>query len=284
MKKILLFGLICMLSLLPLTGCGGNKDNNPGEETPPAADFKDGTYHAEYDRPDVRNWVAYVDVTVKDGKITKAYYDYTNEAGEKRTENKGYIEGFSAANEGMTPREAFDELGVRLVDKQDIEKVDAVSGATHSSRNFNELVGAALENAMDGSTSDAVVALYEDGLYRVEGDAFDDYGWKPFVEVQITDGDIAGVTFDSENEAGDLKSKDQEYKKNMEAKTGTYPEKYSSELQQRLIDKQIISQVDAVTGATQSSNDFTALVEYALDDMAEVGDTQTAVIKLDETE
>jgi major membrane immunogen (membrane-anchored lipoprotein) len=284
MKKILLFGLTCMLSLLPLTGCGGNKDNNPGEETPPAADFKDGTYHAEYDRPDVRNWVAYVDVTVKDGKITKAYYDYTNEAGEKRTENKGYIEGFSAANEGMTPREAFDELGVRLVDKQDIEKVDAVSGATHSSRNFNELVGAALENAMDGSTSDAVVALYEDGLYRVEGDAFDDYGWKPFVEVQITDGDIAGVTFDSENEAGDLKSKDQEYKKNMEAKTGTYPEKYSSELQQRLIDKQIISQVDAVTGATQSSNDFTALVEYALDDMAEVGDTQTAVIKLDETE
>ncbi|MDF3002605.1 MAG: hypothetical protein K0Q48_2724, partial [Bacillota bacterium] len=32
------------------------------------------------------------------------------------------------------------------------------------------------------------------------------------------------------------------------------------------------------------SNDFNALVEYALDDMAEVGDTQTAVIKLDETE
>lgn len=284
MKKILLFGLICMLSILPLTGCGGNKDNKPGEETPPAADFKDGTYHAEYDRPDVRNWVAYVDVTVKDGKITKAYYDYTNEAGEKRTENKGYIEGFSAANKGMTPREAFDELGTRLVDKQDIEKVDAVSGATHSSRNFNELVGAALENAMDGSTAEAVVALYEDGKYRVEGDAFDDYGWKPFVEVQITDGKIAGVTFDAENEAKELKSKDQEYKKNMEAKTGTYPEKYSSELQQRLIDKQIISQVDAVTGATQSSNDFKALVEYALDDMAEVGDTQTAVIKLDETE
>ena len=51
-----------------------------------------------------------------------------------------------------------------------------------------------------------------------------------------------------------------------------------------MIDKQIISKVDAISGATESSANFTALVEYALDDMAEIGDTETAVIKLDETE
>lgn len=283
MKKILLLGLICLLSILPLSGCGG-KDDTPKEETPPASDFKDGTYHAEFDRPDVRNWISFVDVTIEGGKITKAYYDYTNDAGEIRTENKGYVEGFSAANNGMTPREAFDELGVRLVETQDIEKVDAVSGATHSSRNFNTLVGAALENAMDGTTSDAIVSLYADGLYRVEGDAYDEHGWKPFVEVKITDGDVSDVTFDYENDEGKLKTADAEYKASMEAKQGTYPEKYSSELEQQLIDKQIITKVDAITGATTSSKNFSALVEYALDEMAEIGDTQTAVIKLDEVE
>lgn len=281
MKKIFIFPLIGLLVIFLFSGCGNDE---PEEQAPSVASFQDGVYHAEYDRSDVRNWKAFVDVTVKDGKITEAYYDYTNEAGDLRTEDEGYTEGFSAANNGMTPREAFDELGVRLVEEQDIEKVDAVSGATHSSRNFNELVSAALENAIDGDTGNAIATLYEDGLYRVEADAFDEHGWKPFVEVQVTDGNVAGVTFDYEDESGNLKTADAEYKKNMEAQSGTYPEKYTNELEQQLLDKQIISQVDTITGATQSSANFVALVEYALDDMAEVGDTQTAVIKLDETE
>lgn len=283
MKKILIFSLVCLTVIFQLVGCGGNDDNKGDESKEPGneASYYDGRYHAEYGRYDVRNWRPYLDITVKDGKITKAYYDYSNEAGDKRTENEGYIEGFSEANNGMTPREAFDKLGSRLVETQDIEQVDVVSGATHSSRNFVELASAALQKASDGDDTPASIPLYEDGTYTVEADAFDEHGWKPFVEITIADDKITAVTFDYTNESDALKTADPQYKAAMEAQSGTYPEKYSSELEQQLIDKQIISQVDAVSGATASSNNFTALVEYALDDMAEVGETEPGIIKLE---
>lgn len=285
MKKILFFTLICLIAAFQFTGCGGNEDNkNEPDETADEASFYDGQYHAEYGRYDVRNWKAYIDITIKDSKITKAYYDYTNENGEKRSENKGYIEGFSGANDGMTPREAFDRLGSQLVEKQEIQDVDVVSGATHSSRNFFELASAALKNAAAGNDDPAIIALYEDGTYKVEADAFDKNGWKPFVEVTVADDKITAVTFDYTNESGGLKTADAEYKANMEKQNGTYPEKYTTELEQQLIEKQIISQVDAISGATTSSKNFVALVEYALDDMAEVGETKPYILKLETEE
>lgn len=282
MKRLLTILLIGIMAF-SVSGCGNKnteEDNNKNDDTDKAS-YQDGVYHAEYDRKDARNWIPYVDITIKDNKISKAYYDYTNDAGDIRTNDESYTKNYSAANDGMTPREAFDKLGSQLVDKQDIQKVDAVSGATHSSRNFTELATAALQNAVKGDTTPAKIKLYDDGVYKVEGDAFDEYGWKPFLELTIKDDQITNVVYDAKNEAGKLKTADAEYKKNMEAKTGTYPEKYSKELVQQLLDKQVISQVDTITGATQSSDKFTALVEYALDDMAEVGDTNPAIIKLE---
>lgn len=283
MKKILAVFLICMLAAVSAAGCGGKdkddtKQSDKGDKT--TASYQDGTYHAEFDRSDPRNWIPYVDVTVKDGKITKAYYDYTNEAGDKRTEDKNYTEAFSKANNGMTPRQAFDKLGQELIDSQDISKVDAVSGATHSSRNFTVLVPAALEKAVAGDTAKAKVPLYKDGTYKVSADAFDDKGWKAFVEVTIKGDQITAVNFDYTDESGNLKTADAEYKAKQQAFNGTYPEKYTNELEQQLISKQVISKVDAVSGATTSSSNFNELVQYALDDMAEIGNTQPAVIKL----
>lgn len=283
MKRLFTFLLICIM-VISASGCGNKNndknDNKTGSEATTTS-YQDGVYHAEYDRKDARNWIPYVDITIKDGKITKAYYDYKNDAGDIRTNDENYSKSFSAANNGMTPRQAFDKLGTALVDKQDIKKVDAVSGATHSSRNFTELSTAALNNAVKGDTATAKIPLYDDGVYKVEADAFDDKGWKPFLELTIKGDKITNVVFDYKDQSGNLKTADAEYKKNMEAATKTYPEKYTKELTQQLIDKQVISQVDAVTGATTSSKNFTALVEYALDDMAEVGDTQPAVIKLE---
>lgn len=160
--------------------------------------------------------------------------------------------------------------------------MDAVSGATHSSRNFNELAAAALEKAKSGDASAAVVPLYEDGTYKVSADAFDEHGWKPQVELEIKDHQIAAVQFDYVNKEGKLKTEDADYKAAMEPKSKTYPAKYSEELEKQLLDKQSIGFVDAVSGATSSSNNFKALVEYALDDMAEIGDTKPAAITIEE--
>ncbi|BCG61504.1 FMN-binding protein [Paenibacillus sp. URB8-2] len=290
--------LLLMLTLI-LTACGNSNNNSAATASPssepttaatstaetsaaPAAGvFKDGVYKAEYDRNDVRNWKAYVEVTVTGGKIEKAYYDYINEAGELRSKNEAYIKGFSEANK-FTPREAFDKLGQELVTSQDAAKVDAVSGATHSSRNFNELAAAALIKAEAGDTATAIVPLYEDGTYKVAADTFDDHGWKPQIDLEIKDHKIASVQFDYVNEAGKLKTEDADYKTAMEAKNKTYPAKYTEELEKQLVEKQSIGSVDAVSGATTSSNNFKALVEYALDDLAEIGDTKPAAIKIEE--
>lgn len=291
MRKGLLIGTMVFL-IAALTACGGNKaaNNDANKETnadgnqtavTEKGEYVDGTYKASYDRKDVRNWIAYVDVTVKDGKVEKAYYDYTNEDGKLRTNDEGYTTAFKNANK-MTPREAFDQLGENLVKVQVADKVDVVSGATHSSRNFNELAAAALEKAKAGDTSEATVHLYDDGTYKVEADAFDDHGWKPFVELVVKDNKIESVDFNYVNKEGKLKTDDAEYKAAMEPKSGTYPQKYTEELEKQLIEKQLIGDVDVVSGATTSSNNFHALVEYALDDMAEVGDTSTKAIKIEE--
>ncbi len=284
MKKVLIILLICLVASASVTGCGGNKNKNGSDQTQgdkkPTASYTDGTYHAEFARYDPRNWIPYVDVTIEDGKITKAYYDYTNEAGDKRTEDKAYMEAYSAANNGMTPRQAFDKLGQELLDTQDVSKVDAVSGATHSSRNFTKLVPAALEKAAAGDPAKARIPLYTHGTYKVSADAFDNKGWKPFAEVTIANDQITAVTFDYTDQNGGLKTANADYKAQQLAFNGTYPEKYTGELEQQLISKQVISKVDAITGATDSSTDFETLVQYALDDMAEIGNSQPAVIKL----
>lgn len=283
MKRIFVFLLVCAVAAATAAGCGGNNNksgNDKPKDSEQTASYTDGTYHAEFDRYDPRNWIPYVDVTIEDGKITKAYYDYTNESGDKRTEDKAYMEAYSAANNGMTPRQAFDRLSQELVDKQDISKVDAVSGATHTSRNFTKLVPAALVKAAAGDTAKARIPMYIDGTYKVSADAFDDKGWKAFAEVTIAGDQITAVNFDYTDQNGDLKTANAEYRAQQQAVNGTYPEKYTNELEQQLVIKQVLSKVDAVTGATASSKDFDTLVGYALDDMAEVGNTQPAVIKL----
>jgi major membrane immunogen (membrane-anchored lipoprotein) len=105
---------------------------------------------------------------------------------------------------------------------------------------------------------------FKDGVYKATQDKADQYGWKGFVEVTIKDGKIATVTFDYDNN-GALKSKDEAYRAQMEPVSKTYPEKAFAELQASLVAKQDVAAVDAVAGATMSSNDFKALAVLALE-------------------
>lgn len=140
----------------------------------------------------------------------------------------------------------------------------------------------AADNAGNSSDQPATTAGYVDGTYKVEADAFDAHGWKPFVELVIKDQKIDAVNFDYVNEAGVMKSEDEGYKAAMEPQSGTYPEKYTAELEQQLIDKQAIGDVDVITGATTSSNNFHALAEVALDELAKTGEASTKAIKIAE--
>jgi major membrane immunogen (membrane-anchored lipoprotein) len=131
------------------------------------------------------------------------------------------------------------------------------------------------------STENATTqSVYKDGVYKVSFDKFDAHDWKGQVELEIKGDKITNVTFDYVNKDGKLKTQDEAYKAAMEPVSKTYPGKYIPELQQSLLDKQSISSVDAITGATTSSNEFKALVQFALENMAKKGETTPQTIPI----
>jgi len=117
------------------------------------------------------------------------------------------------------------------------------------------------------STATVSTEKLVDGVYKVEYEDFDSHDYKGQLELTISAAKITDVNYDEVKKDGTFKSKDESYKKSMEEQSKTYPEKAYNELKEQLIEKQS-STLDAVSGATASSNNFKALVKYALDDMA----------------
>lgn len=138
------------------------------------------------------------------------------------------------------------------------------------------------ESAMTDSTtmnSNAAGVAYEDGNYKVEAKDFDEKGWKEYVDLTLADGKITKVVYNAVDKEDKLKTDDADYKTNMEKANGTYPEKYMKELADQLVTNQKVSEVDAVTGATHSSDNFKKLAAAALD-YAEKGETGTHTLAL----
>lgn len=106
-------------------------------------------------------------------------------------------------------------------------------------------------------------AKYEDGTYKAEGE-LDDHGWKPVIEVVVQNGEITSVNYDEFNEAGDLKSEDEDYAAAMEGVSGVRPADAYEELENGLLSSQDVDKVDLVSGATSSSEAFKKLAKEAL--------------------
>lgn len=117
----------------------------------------------------------------------------------------------------------------------------------------------------------------QDGYYTAEMSDFSN-GWKEYLRIQVKHGVIVSAEFNAKNESGFIKAWDNSYMKNMLTVKRTYPNEYTREYVQQLIDEQSDIQVDAVSGATTSGNNFAKLVEAVLK-QAEDGDTETAVVE-----
>ena len=115
------------------------------------------------------------------------------------------------------------------------------------------------ETALDGVTTPEKAA---DGTYTAEGEV-DDHGWAAFVTLEIAGGKITTADFDYKN--GDvLKSEDEEYNTSMESAVGTKPETYLPEYEAALVESQDVTEVDSISGATQSYSEFVKLAQEAL--------------------
>lgn len=106
---------------------------------------------------------------------------------------------------------------------------------------------------------------FKDGSYKAAQDKADDYGWKGQIAIEVKDGKIGTVDFDYVNKDNKLKSEDQGYIKAMEDKTKVNLANAMVELEKALVSSQDAAAVNAVTGATASSNDFKGLAAKALE-------------------
>jgi len=266
MRKHLTVMFATLLIITLVAGCGQQKSQ---EQTPPdqsssqqpsvneQISYEDGVYYAEKADFDDHGWKAMATVIVNDGKIANVFFDEINEDGILKSFDTEYAANMKNKS-GTTPLDAFNNLEQSLVSKQNPDNVDAVTGATHSSDSFKDLV----KQALAGSPVEATGA-FMDGLYKAAEKDFDDHGWKGMAAVIIKDGKVVTAAYDEINKDGNYKSVDEQYAKNMEDKSGTTPAEAIQVLSKSLIDKQDYD-VDTVTGATGTTTKFKTLMEEAL--------------------
>lgn len=156
MKRFMGMALASVLSVLILAGCGSSsKKADASKESAKEATYKDGKYKASFDKLDTHGWKAFTEIEIKDGKIVTVDFDYLNKDNKRKSEDAGYTKAM-APKSGTSPDKFCPQLEKALIDKQDPDKVDVVTGATHSTDNMKQLAKLALESAKKGDTKEVL--------------------------------------------------------------------------------------------------------------------------------
>jgi len=117
----------------------------------------------------------------------------------------------------------------------------------------------------------------KDGYYTAQTAEFE-YGWKEYLCIQVKNGNIVSAEFNAKNESGFIKAWDNNYMNNMMSVQDTYPNKYTREYIQQLINEQQDVEVDIVSGASTSGGNFIKLVDAVLK-QAEQGDSDVVIVR-----
>ena len=118
----------------------------------PDETIQDGYYTAEAEYFDEYGWKEFVTIFVSGGKITTVEYNAKNPSGLVKSWDMDYMRVMNASN-GTYPNTYTRIYAADLLDKQDAEKIDAISGATHSCYNFKRLAAAAMSKIKEGDTT-----------------------------------------------------------------------------------------------------------------------------------
>ena len=138
MKKYLLVGMVVALSLL--TACG-KKDFSK-------MTFNDGEYQGHFDNDDKdQPSTADVVLTIQDGKIVSCTAEFKDSNGNIKGDDYAKDAGEDKYQKAQIAVQGFSTYADKLVEVQDPDQVDAVSGATISNKEFKEEVWDALDKA-----------------------------------------------------------------------------------------------------------------------------------------
>ncbi len=144
MKRI--WSLLFLL-LLSLTACGDITGLQDGYYTAQAAQFSHG-------------WKEYVTIMVKGGSIVSVEYNAENASGFIKSWDNAYMQNMLQA-QGTYPNEYTRYYAGQLLEQQQEEGIDAMTGATSSYGSFQKLASAVLSQARKGDSSIVIVDTSE---------------------------------------------------------------------------------------------------------------------------
>ena len=145
MKK-LLAGLTLSSALL-LAACG----SDDAADTPAEGGLQDGTYSLEELNFGETGWKESLEIIVADGEITDASFSSLDEMGNSKIDSDEYQEAMSNVVE-VGPQEFIPALEDSLVDTQNPDDVEVVTGATSTSEKFKDYADQLVAAAEEGNT------------------------------------------------------------------------------------------------------------------------------------
>ena len=225
--------------------------------------WQDGTYVGR-SSPDEQGYFGEIELMVNDGKIAEADYEEMDQQGTVKGEDYPYQLG----------PQSHDEFEKRLVEAQDPDGVDTISGATQTHDRFVEASRDALQKAEAGDQSrppaiqppqppmttetpgdEEADSEWRDGTYTARTDV-DEQGYYGEMELVVRDARIAEVTYDEKDQEGTPKGEDYPYPLGPESE---------DRFEEMLLETQDPEQVDNITGATQTWERFKETARDALE-------------------
>ena len=111
----------------------------------------------------------------------------------------------------------------------------------------------------------------QDGYYTAQAAEYS-HGWKEYITIMVKGGSIVSVEYNAENASGFIKSWDNAYMQTMLHSNGTYPNEYTRNYANQLLEGQGERNIDGITGATSSHSSFQKLAAAVLE-QARQGDS-----------
>lgn len=162
MKKKFILLFLCVLTIFSCT-----KKEEQESTSDSLVHYVDGIYKATSSVKDDWGGSAEVEIVVKDGRITSCVFTSYDADGKLKDGDYGKIDGviknmglYKIAQNAVSQSNKYGEM---LIKSQDIEKLDALSGATVSFTLFKDAVKQVIEEA---KTSEATCTEEECNSYK----------------------------------------------------------------------------------------------------------------------
>ncbi|HKM06017.1 MAG TPA: hypothetical protein VJ869_03415 [Sphaerochaeta sp.] len=169
--------------------------------------YTDGAYFAIEDQFASSGWKEYVSLTVLNGRIASINWSAVNRAGDDKKAfdkagNYNMVKFGKAQDEWYVQAKRAEAF---LVEKQDLKAIKYTDAEGHTddiagvSIHVNSMY-ALVEKALASGTQK--IGPYTDGTYYATLDSFDSNGWKSFVSLYVSNGNIVQALFSGVNAAG----------------------------------------------------------------------------------